>query len=191
VGRLLRMKNIAFTALEADHEQVDVIRRFGNKIYYGDASHLQLLRAARADQARFLVLAIDDVEASVRAAKLVRRHFPNLTILARARNRYHVHLLMEAGVEVIVRETLFSSLKLASDLLQKMGMSEQKIRTTVALFQKHDDALLKRQFAVFRDEKKLIQTSKEAARELEQLLTEDRAGDIDADAEPGRTAASA
>ncbi len=191
VGRLLRMKNIPFTALEADHEQVDVIRRFGNKIYYGDASHLQLLRAARADQARFLVLAIDNVEASVRAAEMVRKHFPNLIILARARNRYHVHLLMEAGVEIIVRETLFSSLKLASDLLQKMGMSEQKIRTTVALFQKHDEALLKRQFAVFRDEKKMIQTSKDAARELEQLLTEDRAGDIDTDAEAGRTAASA
>jgi len=177
VGRMLRMKKIPFTALEADHEQVDVIRRFGNKIYYGDASRLDLLRAAKAEQAKFLVLAIDDVEASVRAAAMVRKHFPNLTILARARNRYHAHLLMELGVKVIVRETLFSSLRLAADLLQKLGLSAQETTSTVEMFQTYDEALLQRQFAVFRDENKLIQTSKEAAKELEQLLTEDHSSE--------------
>ncbi len=174
VGRLLRMQKIAFTALEADHEQVDVIRRFGNKIYYGDASHLDLLRAARAEQAKFLVLAIDDVEASVRTAAMVRKHFPNLTILARARNRHHAHRLMELGIRIIVRETLFSSLKLAENLLEELGMEQRAVARTVATFQKHDADLLQRQFAVFRDEAKLIQTSREAAKELELLLEEDR-----------------
>jgi monovalent cation:proton antiporter-2 (CPA2) family protein len=174
VCRLLRIKKIPFTALEADIEQVEVVRRFGNKIYYGDASRLELLRAAKADQAKFLVLAIDDIEASVRAAEVVRKHFPNLTVLARARNRRHAHLLMEMGVETIVRETLYSSLKLSELLLEKLGMDQAEVERSIETFQKFDSDLLQRQYAVFRDESKMIQTSKEAAAELEQLLSEDR-----------------
>ncbi|MGH8400152.1 MAG: cation:proton antiporter, partial [Gammaproteobacteria bacterium] len=174
VGRLLRMKNIPFTALEANLDQVETVRRFGNKIYYGDASRLELLRAAKAEQSKYLVIAIDDVEASVRAAEVARKHFPNLRILARARNRYHVHLLRELGVECVIRETYFSSLRLAEDLLEDLGVDQQEVEHLVEMFRKHDDALLDRQFAVFRDEAKLVQTSKEAAAELEQLLQEDK-----------------
>jgi len=174
VGRLLRMKDIPFTALESDAAQIETIRRFGNKVYYGDASRLELLRAAKAGQSKFLVLAIDGIEASVRTAEMVRKHFPNLRILARARNRRHAHLLMELGVEVVVRELLYSSLKLTEDLLQELGLPEPEIARTMERFQKYDQDLLKRQFAVFRDEAKLVQTSKEAAAELEQLLQEDR-----------------
>ncbi|HEX5340202.1 MAG TPA: cation:proton antiporter, partial [Gammaproteobacteria bacterium] len=174
VGRLLRMKNIPFTALESNLDQVETIRRFGNKIYYGDASRLELLRAAKAEQSKHLVIAIDDVEASVRAAEVARKHFPNLRILARARNRYHAHRLRELGVECVIRETYFSSLRLAEDLLEDMGISRPEVEHLIELFRKHDDALLDRQFAVFREEEKLIQTSKEAAAELEQLLQEDK-----------------
>jgi glutathione-regulated potassium-efflux system ancillary protein KefC/glutathione-regulated potassium-efflux system protein KefB len=173
VARLLRMKNIPFTALESNIDQVETVRRFGNKIYYGDASRLELLRAAKAGEARFLVIAVDDMEASVRTAELVRKHFPNLVVLARARNRRHAHLLMELGVKTIVRETFHSSVRLTEDLMQALGLAPREIEQTVALFEKHDEALLQRQYAVFRDETKLIQTSKEAAQELEQLLQED------------------
>ena len=174
VGRLLRMKRIPFTALEANAENIETLRRFGSKVYYGDASRLELLRAAKAEQSKFLVLAIDDVEASVKTAEMVKKHFPHLVILARARDRYHSHLLREAGVEIFVRETYYSSLKLAKDLLERLGLDKQDIARTVEMFQKHDEELLKRQFAVFRDEDKLVQTSKQAAEELEQLLQEDR-----------------
>lgn len=174
VGRLLRMQQIPFTALEADAEQIETIRRFGSKVYYGDASRLELLRAAKADQSKYLVLAIDGIEASVRTAEMVHKHFPNLKVLARARNRHHAHLLREQGVEVIVRETLYSSLKLTEDLLQELGMSQAEIAHTLEMFEKHDAELLMRQYAVFRDEAKLVQTSKEAAEELELLLEEDR-----------------
>ncbi|MFI4920650.1 MAG: monovalent cation:proton antiporter-2 (CPA2) family protein [Gammaproteobacteria bacterium] len=174
VGRLLRMKQIPFTALEADAEQIETIRRFGSKVYYGDASRLELLRAAKAEQSKFLVLAIDGIEASVRTAEMVRKHFPALRVLARARNRHHAHLLREQGVEVVVRETLYSSLKLTEGLLQELGMSQTEIAHTLEVFEKHDAELLKRQYAVFRDEAKLVQTSKEAAEELELLLEEDR-----------------
>ncbi|HEV2321605.1 MAG TPA: monovalent cation:proton antiporter-2 (CPA2) family protein [Gammaproteobacteria bacterium] len=174
VGRLLRMKHIHFTALEADASQIETLRRFGSKVYYGDASRLELLRAAKAEQSRFLVLAVDSVEGSVRTAEMVRKHFPNLTILARARNRFHAHLLHEQGVQVIVRETYYSSLKLAEDLLLELGFPEEEIARTVSMFERHDASLLERQFAVFRDEDKLAQTSKEAAEELRQLLQDDR-----------------
>ncbi len=173
VARVLRIRRIRFTALEISPEQVDFVRRFGNKIYYGDASKFELLRAAGAADAKGFVLAIDDVEASVRTAEMVRRHFPHLTIYARARNRYHAHLLMELGVTHIVRETLFSSLDLTARILGGLGVSEREAKRTLAIFGRHDEETLKRQFAVFRDEDRLIQTSREAAAELETLFEED------------------
>jgi len=173
VARVLRIRHIPFTALEISSEQVDFVRRFGNKIYYGDASNFELVRAAGAADARLFVLAIDDVEASVRTAEMVRRHFPNLTLYARARNRYHAHLLMELGVTQIVRETLLSSLDLTARVLGGLGVSEREARRTLDIFSRHDEETLKRQFAVFRDEDRLIQTSKEAAVELETLFEAD------------------
>src|SRR3546814_17065429 len=86
-----------FRSLDKDFEHVDFVRQFGNKIFYGDASRLDLLRAAQADKARMLVLAIPDVEASLRTAQTVRRHFPNLRIFAAAVNRQHALSLMEMG----------------------------------------------------------------------------------------------
>ena len=173
VARVLRTRHIAFTALEINPQQVDFVRRFGNKIYYGDASQFELLRAAGAADARVFVLAIDDVEASVRTAEVVRRHFPNLTVYARARNRYHAHLLMELGVTRIVRETLFSSLELTSQVLGGLGVPEREATHTLEIFRRHDEETLKRQYAVFRDEDRLIQTSRQAAAELESLFEED------------------
>jgi len=104
VGRILRVQNIGFTALEHDSEQVNVVRRFGQKIYYGDASRLDLLEAAGARRAKLFVLAIDDVESSLKTADTVREHFPNLKIIARARNRQHAFELLDREVTVIHRE---------------------------------------------------------------------------------------
>ena len=180
VARVLRIRRIPFTALEISSEQVDFVRRFGSKIYYGDASKPELLRAAGAADARIFVLAIDNVEASVRAAKVVRHNFPNLTVYARARNRYHAHLLMELGITHIVRETLLSSFELTAQILGGLGVSEKESRRTLKIFRRHDDDTLKRQFAVFRDEDRLIQTSREAAAELETLFDADMgATDLD------------
>src|SRR5579863_8159439 len=105
VARVLRLRKVRFTALDNSQTHVDFVRRFGNRVYYGDASRLDLLRAAGAAEARVLVLALDDVEASVRTAVLAREQFPHLKVYARARNRQHAFALMDAGVTVIVRET--------------------------------------------------------------------------------------
>jgi Kef-type K+ transport system membrane component KefB len=126
VGRILRAKQIPFTALEASQTQVDFLRRFGNQVFYGDASRLELLRAAHAENAEVFVLAIDDVEASVRTAELIRKHFPHLKIFARARNRQHAFRLMDLDVRYVIRETLVSSLEMSVQVLEALGLSKIK-----------------------------------------------------------------
>jgi glutathione-regulated potassium-efflux system ancillary protein KefC/glutathione-regulated potassium-efflux system protein KefB len=173
VGRILRARKISFTALEANQTQVDFLRRFGNQIFYGDASRLELLRAAHAENAEVFVLAVDDVEASVRTAELVRKHFPHLKIFARARNRQHAFRLLDLGVEYNIRETLGSSLELSAEVLQALGMSKLKSVETVQRFRAHDEAALLRQQAVKDDEKKLIQSGRESAEQLLHLFETD------------------
>ncbi|HSD68922.1 MAG TPA: monovalent cation:proton antiporter-2 (CPA2) family protein [Woeseiaceae bacterium] len=174
VGRILKSKGIGFTALESNPEQVEVVRRYGNKVYFGDASKVELLRAAGADKARFFVLAIDDVERSIAAARTVRHYFPQLPILARARNRHHAHLLMDLGITMIFRDTFHAGLELSRNLLQELGIEESEAQTTCDTFATHDHELLKRQHAIRHDEKVLIQSAREAAAELETLLQADR-----------------
>lgn len=173
VGRVLRARNIAFTALDKSSEQIETVRRFGTRAYYGDASRLDLLRAAKIDKARIFVLAIDDVETSLRTAETVRRHFPHVKIFARARNRFHAYRLMDLGVESIVRETFFSSMQIAEQVLRAVGLPGVDAKDTVETFRRHDEQMLQRQHAVYHDETQLIQTTQEAARELQGLFESD------------------
>jgi monovalent cation:proton antiporter-2 (CPA2) family protein len=177
VARLLRAKKIAFTALDKSAEQIDTVRRFGSRAYYGDASRLDLLRAAKADKADILVLAIDDIEASVRTVETVRKHFPNLKIYARARNRFHAYRLLDHGVDHLMRETYLSSLELGKQVLLGLGFAEWDARDTVSTFHEHDERSLLRQHAVYHDETKLIQSAKDAAKELEELFESDSESD--------------
>ena len=173
VARVLRARRIRFTALEVSQAQVDFVRRFGNKLYYGDASRLDMLRAAGAEQARVLVIAVDDVDASVRIAELARRHFPELRVLARARNRQHAFRLMDAGVTEIWRETLASSLELAEAALVALGTPRDTAALQVRKFRQHDDDTLRTQAAVKDDESKLIATAQASAQQLERLFETD------------------
>jgi len=173
VARVLRARRIRFTALEVSQTQVDFVRRFGNKLYYGDASRLDMLRAAGAEQARLLVIAVDDVDASVRIAELARRHFPALRVLARARNRQHAFRLMEAGVSEIWRETLASSLELAETALVALGTPPETAAQQVRTFRQHDEETLRAQAAVKDDESRLIATTRASAQQLEQLFETD------------------
>ncbi len=173
VGRVLRGRRIPFTALDSNPGNIDFLRRFGSVVYYGDASRLDMLRAAGAEHARVFVLAIDDVEASVRTAELVMKHFPHLRLLARARSRQHAFRLMELGVREVVRETYASSLEMAADVLATLGESSSGARATVRRFRTHDEETLQRQFAVRGDDSKLIATTQEAARQLQSLFEAD------------------
>ncbi len=173
VSRILRMCGIAFTALEANYQQVDFVRRFGSKIYFGDASRLELLQAAKAGEARLFVLGIDNVEASVKTAELVRRHFPNLPILARARNRVHHFKLRDLGVKLIYRETFPASLDVAHQALLRLGMGVAAAERAITLFKQHDEAQLELQHAMWHDEAQLIQTAQQAAVQLRELFEAD------------------
>jgi monovalent cation:proton antiporter-2 (CPA2) family protein len=173
VGRILLAKKISFTALEANQTQVDFLRRFGNHVFYGDASRLELLRAAHAENAEVFVLAIDDVEASVRTAELIRKHFPNLKIFARARNRQHAFRLMDLAVRYVIRETLVSSLEMSVQVLESLGLSKSNAVETVRQFRVHDEATMARQQAVKDDESKFLATTRESAEQLLHLFEAD------------------
>jgi glutathione-regulated potassium-efflux system ancillary protein KefC/glutathione-regulated potassium-efflux system protein KefB len=174
VGRLLAVVNRTFTALEIDSSQVDVVRRYGNTVHFGDASKLELLRAAGAQHAKLFVLAIDDIEASMRTAETVRRHFPHLTIVARARNRRHEYHLMDLGIEHIYRETLLSSLAMSERVLNDLGLDQKESRNIIEMFRERDEQLIREQHAVQHDEEMVIQSAKDTARELELLLKNDQ-----------------
>lgn len=170
VSRILNMRRIPFTAVDSSPQQVDFVRKFGNKIYYGDPSHLDLLYAAKVDQAKLFVLAVDDIEASIKTAEIVRKHFPHVPIYARARNRYHCYKLMDLGVKMLVRETWHSSIELSAGILRELGLEERDVRHTVNTFRDFDEKSLLQQHAVYQDEEKLIQSAKQATEDLKNLF---------------------
>ena len=151
IARILRMRGIAFTALEISQPQVDFVRKFGSKIYYGDASRLELLRAAKVGNTKLFVLAINNIETSVKIASVLRKHFPHVPIYARARNRFHCHKLMDLDVEVLYRDTYLSSLEVAREVLCGLGVARAEGERTVKIFRAYDEALLKRQHAIYHD----------------------------------------
>ena len=174
VSRVLALKNIPFTALEKDAGHVDGVRKFGGTIYFGDATRLELLQSANTGGARLFVLAIDDPEDSVKCAGLVHHHFPHVPVIARARNRGHAHRLVDLGITRFYRETWHTSIEMAHQSLLQLGIASSDAAITIAQFKDHDLALLRRQQAVYQDEAKLIQTSREASEELQTLFESDR-----------------
>ncbi len=173
IARVLRMHKIRFTALEGDARQVDFVLRFSNDIYYGNPSHIEMIRAAKLDKAKVFILTIDDVNDSIRTAMQVRHYYPHLTILARARDRRHAYQLMDIGVKVITRELFASSLEIAEQALIGAGLSPERAKQGVDKFKAYDEQLLKRQQAFYHDEESLIASNKEAMQELEDLFESD------------------
>jgi glutathione-regulated potassium-efflux system protein KefB len=173
VARVLRARRIPFTALDSSVAQVDFVRRFGAQIYYGDAGRLDILRAAQADKARAFVLAIDNVDASLRVAEMVRQHFPHLPIYARARDRTHVHKLMDLGVTIIERETFLSAMELTRRLLRGLGLGEAEAKRLLATFKQQDEKRLYDDYKYYTDLEKVRSNAQSAAVELEELFARD------------------
>jgi glutathione-regulated potassium-efflux system protein KefB len=188
IGRVLRMHNIEFTAIEKSVHQVDFVRKFGNQVYYGDPSQPELLRAAGIEHTTLFILTLDDVDRSVRTAEYVRREYPHVKILARARDRQHVYRLREVGVDAIWRETYLCALGIAEQSLKGMGIDDDDAAQSIKVFREHDERLLRRQQAIYDDESLLIESARAAAQELEGLFDSDqrakRHQDADSDAKP-------
>ncbi len=173
VGRVLRVKRIPFTALDANPTHVDFVRRFGNKIYYGDAARVDLLRAAGAERAKVFVLAIDDMEASLHTLKTVQSHFPHLKIVARARNRQHAYALLGADLDIVIRENFAGSVEAARRTLEELGFPSADARSTVKRFAEYDEQSVRNSFALRDDQQALIASSKQYSAELERIFEQD------------------
>ena len=173
VARVLRARHIPFTALDSSVAQVDFVKRFGAEIYYGDAGRLDILRAAGAHKAQAFVLAIDNVDHSLRVAEIVRQNFPDLPIYARARDRTHVHKLLDLGVEIMERETFLSAIELTTRLLRGLGLKPDEVKRLVETFKRHDEKRLYDDYKDYNDVEKLRANARSAAVELEELFAKD------------------
>ncbi len=175
VGRLMYANGIVPTVLDHNAEQIEAMRRFGWRVFYGDATRLDLMRMAGAAEARVLVLAIDDIDQSLRVAQMAREHFPRLTIVARARNVRHYFALRELGVSLIERETLDSALMSGRSVLELLGWEAHQARNLALRFRQHTLAQLDAIAPHWKDEARLIAASKEGRRQLESLFAQERA----------------
>lgn len=180
VARLLIAQRIPFVALETDAQQVDFMRRFGNKIYYGDPARPELLRAAGAGHAKIFIDAIDNPEANLRTARVVRRLYPDLKVFARAHDRRHAWQLMDLGVEVF-RETFASGLEMGREVLVSLGVPRETAVDRAQKFREHDERLLATQHLIYDDEDALLETAKQGRAELEQLFEADIVGELESD----------
>jgi glutathione-regulated potassium-efflux system ancillary protein KefC len=174
VGRLMFANGIHATVLDHDAEQVESVRRFGWPAFYGDATRLDLLRTAGAAQARVIVVAIDDVEQSLKVVDVVKEHFPQLSIVARARNVTHYYGLRERGVTLIERETLDSALMSARSVLEALGYERHQARNLALRFRAHSIEILEQMTLHHKDEAKLIAVAKQGRQQLEQLWAKER-----------------
>lgn len=175
VARILRAKRIPFTALDISAEQVEMVKQFGAQAFYGDASRPEILEAAQIGKARALVLAIDDIEASMRTAELVRAQFPNVPIVARARNRNHAHRLFDLGITTMQRETFHSALETTRQVLRSLGYAERETERVIKTFRTHDERRLIDDYKHYSDVEKMQARARSDAATLERLLAEDAA----------------
>jgi monovalent cation:proton antiporter-2 (CPA2) family protein len=172
-GRVLRAQKIPFIAIDKDEEQIELLRKFGNKVYFGDVMRLDLLESAGIAKAKYFIMAIDDVEVSVKAAKIIRERFPHVKIFARARNRGHVFDFFDIGVDRVKRETFDASVNFVKDLLIEMGTTADKAQTIIEKFQMHDEIMLREQYKVRDDDKKFVSISKQAQAQLSHVLNDE------------------
>jgi glutathione-regulated potassium-efflux system ancillary protein KefC len=174
IARLLHANGIMATVLEHDAEQIEALRRFGFRVHYGDATRLDLLRVAGAARAHVLVVAVDGIQPSLELVDMARENFPNLTIVARARNVQHWYQLNERGVRFIERETLDAALMSGRSVLEAMGLEPHRARTLAMRFRRHSVQQLHALAPHFRDESKLISLSRAGRQQLEQLFAQER-----------------
>jgi glutathione-regulated potassium-efflux system ancillary protein KefC len=174
IARLLFAQGIRVTVLDHDPDQIDLLRKFGFKVFYGDATRLDLLEAAGAAKARLLVVAIDDVEDSLALVDRVRESFPDLLIVARARNVRHVLELGDRGVTLAERETFESALRSGRQALEVLGLEPYEARELAERFRRSNLATLAAMQPHFRDEAKTVAIAKSGREELEENLRRDR-----------------
>ncbi len=174
VGRMLSAQGISATVLDHDAEMIEAARAFGSKVFYGDATRLDLLRTAGAAQARILVVAVDDVDQSLQIVDLAREHFPQLELVARARDVTHWNQLRDRGVMRVERELFESSLRSARTVLELLGRSADEAHQAARRFRQHNLALFEEMYPLYKDRTKLIAVVKRGRQQFEDQLAAER-----------------
>jgi monovalent cation:proton antiporter-2 (CPA2) family protein len=170
VGRFLQAHGVQATYLDIDPDNVDLLRKMGLHVYYGDASRSELLHAAGADEAHLLIVAVDDPKKTYEIVETAKKNFPKLDIIARTNSWFDSYDLFDLGVEDIYRETLDSSLRMAADALGKLGERKYHIYRAVKTFRKHDEKYLHELASMRHDRKELIREAKQRIENIENLL---------------------
>jgi monovalent cation:proton antiporter-2 (CPA2) family protein len=172
VGRFLRAHNIGTTILDTDSDRLELLRKMGFKVYYGDASRHDLLLAAGAGHAKIIIIALEPPEKRLETIETIKKHFPDLRMFVRAKNRYDAYDLMNAGMLHVYRETLDTSLRLGVDVMKILGHNEQAAQDAAKKFLIYDEANLKNLSAI-RDTEEYIVTARSYIEELDKMLRAD------------------
>jgi glutathione-regulated potassium-efflux system ancillary protein KefC len=184
VARVMLAQGIPSTVLDHDADMIEAARSFGYRVHYGDATRLDLMRLAGAATAKVLVVAVDDKEQSLKIVDLVREHFPQLQIVARAHDVTHWHELRERGVTLVQRELFESSLRSARSVLELLGDTPEQARSVAWRFRRHNLELFEQMHPHFRDRNKLIAVVKQGRQQLEEQMAQERALRQQAPGEP-------
>lgn len=174
VSRVLLAQGIPTTVLDHSVDMLEVARTFGYRVFYGDATRLDLLRIAGAEHARILVVAVDDPDQSVQIARLAREHFPHLQVVARARDITHWNRLRDLGVTLVQRELFESSLQSAHTVLGLMGLTPEQATAITQRFRTHNIALADRMYPHHKDRAKFIAVAREGRSQLAEQMAKER-----------------
>lgn len=173
IGRFLDAQGIKLTVLEKDPDQIELLRRFGSKVYFGDATRLDLLKSAGAEKAKLLIVTLSDPKQVVKLVRLAKQHFPHLKVFARARNRRHVYELHKAGADYYRREFFDSSLTMAQEAMRVFGYRAFDMRHKAKKFMRHDEETLQASFEFFEHDREMARFVRHATQELERILQSD------------------
>jgi monovalent cation:proton antiporter-2 (CPA2) family protein len=175
VGRLLKANGIGTTVLDFDSDRVEILRKLGLKVYYGDASRHELLHTAGAEKAKLIVIAFDNAEKNISLVETVKKHFPHLKILVRAIDRPDAYKLLHSGVNDVYRETIDVSLRMGIDAMRMLGVRAHRAHRAAKTFLKHDENALRELSAMRGDKKEYISAARQYIAELEELIQSDDA----------------
>lgn len=173
VARLLHANKIPTTIIDHNPNHIERVKKFGFKVFYGDVTRVDLLRAAEADKAKLIVMAIDDHTSSQYAIKNIKKHFPHLTILSRAWDLLHAYDLMDQGIDLFERETFDSALHLGEKTLQQLGYGAHRAHRAAQKFRIHDLDVMTELHKIHKDQEQAISLTQAASKEIERLFATD------------------
>ena len=171
IGRFLQAHGVTATYLDTDPDNVDLLRKMGLRVFYGDASRPDLLHAAGAEEATLLIVAVDNPDKTLQVVETAKKHFPHVKLIVRSSGWFDSYELLDAGVDHIYREYLDSSLRMAADALCHLGHRQYQTYRAIKTFRKHDDRYLRELAEMKHDQKELIRGARQRIQDLEQLLS--------------------